>query len=144
MFRFLAPLACVLLSSAGAQCVIAQAQLEMPDYSALRASTGMLAVQIVCDAPTDSTQLLLAGPGLSVSMDQQLQLTVYNTATGGQPYHLQAPLILTMNQGLPLLAGLGINGSQTLHFSLTAKAGQWVPVGTYSLPLSLSLRPSLP
>ncbi|MFC4454794.1 hypothetical protein [Deinococcus sonorensis] len=134
----------MLLSSAGARCVIAQAQLEMPDYSALRASTGVLAVQIECEAPSDATQLLLQGPGLSVSMDQQLQLTVYNTATGTRPYQTQAPLILTINQGLPLLAGLGVNGSQTLRFSLTAKAGQWVSVGTYSLPLTLSLRPPLP
>lgn len=144
MFRLLAPLACMLLSSAGARCVIAQAQLDMPDYSALLASTGMLAVRIECDAPTDTTQLLLEGPGLSTSINQQLQLTVYNTAATNPVYRTQAPLILTMGQGLPLLAGLNINGTQTLRFPLTAQPGQWVPVGTYSVPLSLSLRTSLP
>lgn len=144
MFRFLAPLVCALSFSAGAQCVIAQTQLDMPDYNALRASTGVLAVRIECDAPADRAQLLMAGAGLSTSLDQQLQLTVYNTAAGSLPFQTWAPLILTINQGFPLIAGLDVNGSQVLHFPLVAQAGQWVPVGTYALPLSLSLRPSLP
>ncbi len=144
MFRFLAPLACVLLSSAGARCVIAQAQLDMPEYSALRASTGVLAVRIECDAPSDRTQLLLEGAGLSASLDQQLQLTVYNAASGSLPFQTKTPLILTISEGLPLLAGLEVNGSQTLSFPLIAQAGQWISVGIYTLPLSLFLRPSLP
>jgi hypothetical protein len=124
--------------------VIAQAQLDMPDYSALRSSTGVLAVRIECDTPGDRAQLVMTGSGLSTSLDQQLQLTVYNTALGGLPFKTQAPLILTVNQGFPLLAGLDVNGSQTLRFPLTAQAGQWVSVGTYALPLTLSLRPPLP
>ena len=144
MLRSLTLIACVLLSSAGARCMIAQAQLAMPEYSALRASTGVLAVRIECDSPDDRAQLLMEGSGLSASLDQQLQLTVYNFEACNLPFQTQAPLILTVNQGLPLMAGLDVNGSQTLRFPLTAQAGQWVPVGTYTLPLSLSLRPSLP
>lgn len=144
MFRSLTLLACALLSSAGARCVIAQAQLDMPEYNALRASIGALAVRIECDAPDERAQLLMAGSGLSASLDQQLQLTVYNTAATGLPFQTNAPLVLTVSQGLPLLAGLDVSGSQTLRFPLTAPAGQWVAVGTYALPLSLSLRPSLP
>ncbi len=124
--------------------MIAQAQLDMPDYSALRSSTGMLAVRIECDVPSEPVRLQLEGVGLSATLDQQLQLTVYNTSAGRMPAQVQVPLILTMGQGFPLLAGLTIHGSQTLHFPLTAQAGQWVAVGTYGLPLTLSLRPSLP
>ncbi|WP_188904911.1 hypothetical protein [Deinococcus aerophilus] len=124
--------------------MITQAQLEMPEYSALRASTGMLAVRIECDVSSEPVRLQLEGAGLSATLDQQLQLTVYNTSSGRPPTQVQVPLILTMGQGLALLTGLTVNGSQTLRFPLTAQAGQWVPVGTYGLPLTLSLRPLLP
>lgn len=141
MYRILATLLTMTLGSAGAGCVITQAQLDMPDYSALRASTGTLAVRIDCDSAQDSAYLLLEGLGLSKTPEQMLSLTIYST-TAARLYQGAAPLNVTVGQGLPLLSGLNITGSQTLRFPLTARAGQWVPVGSYLLPLTLSLQPS--
>lgn len=139
-----AALFCLTLGSAGAQCVITQAQLDMPEYSALRDSTGTLAVRIECASPQEGALLVLEGPGLSAAPDQKLQLTVYTTQSLGRSVTDSAGLLITIEQGLPLLSGLNLSGTQTLRFPLTALAGQWVPVGTYTLPLSLSLRPPLP
>lgn len=143
MFRTLATLFTLTLGSAGAGCVITQAQVDLPTYSALRATTGTLAVRIDCDSAQDSASLLLEGPGLSRAPDQTLRLTLYRT-TAVQQLHDAAPIQITVGQGLSLIDGLNITGSQTLRFALTAQAGQWGPVGAYTLPLTLSLRPSLP
>lgn len=143
MFRTLATLFALTLGSAGAGCVITQAQVDMPTYSALRASTGTLAVRIDCTSAQDSASLFLEGPGLSKTPDQTLNLTLFSTTAARHSYDA-APMHVTIRQGLPLMDGLNITGSQTLRFALTAQAGQWVPIGAYLLPLTLSLRPSLP
>ncbi|PNY81078.1 hypothetical protein [Deinococcus koreensis] len=142
MFRVPAILFALVLGQSSAQCVITQAQVDMPTYSALRATTGTLAVRIECRTPQDTARLWLEGPGLSATPDSTLSLTVYSAAS--RNVQGAAPLSLTIDQGLPLLNGLPVTGSQTLRFALIAQAGQWVPVGSYTQPLTLSLRPSLP
>ncbi|MBZ9715760.1 hypothetical protein [Deinococcus multiflagellatus] len=138
MNRLLTTLLCCLsaaaLGSARAACVVQQAQVQLPAYSAQQASLGQLNITVLCQDPGDEAVLELEGPALRVSGDDLL-LSLRGRGEA---------LALTVPSAAPLRTGLRIMGTQTLSFPLRLAADQWVPVGDYDLHLTLLLRPVRP
>lgn len=133
MNRLLTILLCCLgsaaLGSACARCVVQQAQVQLPQYSAQQASAGQLSITVLCQNPGDEALLELEGSAMRVSGDDLL----LSLRSRGEA------LTLTLPGAAPLRSGLRIMGPQTLSFPLILPANQWVPVGDYSLHLTLLL-----